>query len=128
MFTLDRKSDLKADNSLCQSTKDAKDNDLCMGRLESRSAKTETFAETNLWALHCKASVYVREALSKTRLIYDMVCTGISRFRIKVSCDDGFLRWTASCNKGFSTLAGPRTCLCGKLNHPAHVRKRVTAS
>jgi len=46
MFNSDRKIDLKADNKLCHSTKDAKDNDLYMGRLESRSAKTETFAQT----------------------------------------------------------------------------------
>ena len=35
MFTLDREIELKADNKLCHSTKDAKDNDLYMGRLES---------------------------------------------------------------------------------------------
>jgi hypothetical protein len=35
MFNSDRKIDLKADNKLCHSTKDAKDNDLSVGRLES---------------------------------------------------------------------------------------------
>ena len=35
MFKSDREIELKADNKLCHSTKDAKDNDLPVGRLES---------------------------------------------------------------------------------------------